>query len=205
MGFEYLFVSDGEDIDVLYKTIKKAQKRYKPSFIEIKTKIGHGSSLEGSNKVHGNPLPSEEVKKFRSEIGGEAFTVKDEVYQASFILYVPVFSARSTAGASVGNTARDILPADQAACFCQRFRGSGKYGYRRCFRHAFRKKRMVLYYSAACVFRSGKFFVQLSAYDGVQAFPHGKAVGAHAAQQRESRARSSYAVGCAYHGYAYGV
>ena len=80
MGFEYLFVGDGEDIDVLYKTIKKAQKSDKPSFIEIKTKIGHGSSLEGSNKVHGNPLPSEEVKKFRSEIGGEAFTVKDEVY-----------------------------------------------------------------------------------------------------------------------------
>lgn len=80
MGFEYLFVNDGEDIDLLYKTIKKAQKSDKPSFIEIKTKIGHGSSLEGTNKVHGNPLSPEEVKKFRSEIGGDAFSVKDEVY-----------------------------------------------------------------------------------------------------------------------------
>lgn len=81
MGFSYYLVKDGEDIIDLYKTIKKAQKSDKPSFIEIKTKIGHGTSLEGTNKVHGSPLPKEDVLKLRKALGGEAFSVYDEVYK----------------------------------------------------------------------------------------------------------------------------
>lgn len=81
MGFSYYLVKDGEDIIDLYKTIKKAQKSDKPSFIEIKTKIGHGTSLEGTNKVHGSPLPVEDVLKLRKALGGEAFSVDSLVYK----------------------------------------------------------------------------------------------------------------------------
>lgn len=80
MGFNYHLVKDGEDIIDIYKTIKKAQKSDKPSLIEIKTKIGYGTSLEGTNKVHGSPLPLDDVLKLRKELGGEPFSISSDVY-----------------------------------------------------------------------------------------------------------------------------
>ncbi len=80
MGFSYYLVEDGRDCEEILKAIKKAQKSLSPSLIEIKTKIGAGSCWEDSNKSHGNPLPEEEVHRFRQELGGEAFSVSSDVY-----------------------------------------------------------------------------------------------------------------------------
>ena len=81
MGFDYTLVKDGEDVDSILKAINKAKKTNKPSLIEVKTVIGKGSKNEGTNKVHGAPLPVEEVEGFRKALGGDPFTAKDEVYE----------------------------------------------------------------------------------------------------------------------------
>lgn len=80
MGFAYIKVEDGENVDDILKAINKAKKNDKPTLIEVKTVIGKGSVSEGTNKVHGAPLAKEEVENFRNELGGESFTVSEEVY-----------------------------------------------------------------------------------------------------------------------------
>lgn len=80
MGYDYQIVRYCENIDEVVKAIEIAKHSERPSFIEFKTKIGSGSSLEGSHKVHGSPLPSSEVAMFRNRIGGAKFDVSSEVY-----------------------------------------------------------------------------------------------------------------------------
>lgn len=81
MGFAYIKVEDGENVDDILKAINKAKKNDKPTLIEVKTVIGKGSVSEGTNKVHGAPLAKEEVENFRNELGGDSFTVSEEVYE----------------------------------------------------------------------------------------------------------------------------
>jgi transketolase len=80
MNWNYLFVGDGEDLSQIEKAILKAQTSSKPTLIEIKTIIGRGSSSENTSKVHGSPLSKDEVVKMRAALGGEEFSVDDEVY-----------------------------------------------------------------------------------------------------------------------------
>lgn len=80
MGWNYLFVADGNDIDALTEKIKAAKDSLKPTIIEIKTIIGYGSSMSGTSKVHGKPLSPEEVMVMRSDLGGEDFSVDKDVY-----------------------------------------------------------------------------------------------------------------------------
>jgi transketolase len=89
MNWNYLFVSDGEDIEKLEDAIQKAKTSSKPTIIEIKTIIGRGTSVANTSKAHGNPLSSEEALKLRTELGGEPFTVNNEVkeyYKQNVIL-----------------------------------------------------------------------------------------------------------------------
>lgn len=81
MGFNYKLVSDGNDVSQITNAIDKAKKSNKPSFIEFKTIIGFGTSKAGTNKVHGSPLPHDEVVEMRQKLNSEAFTIFDEVYQ----------------------------------------------------------------------------------------------------------------------------
>lgn len=81
MGFNYQLVSDGNDVSQITNAIDKAKKSNKPSFIEFKTIIGFGTSKAGTNKVHGSPLPHDEVVEMRQKLNSEAFTIFDEVYQ----------------------------------------------------------------------------------------------------------------------------
>ena len=67
-GFETFTVSDGNNLDELNTAIKLAKKSDKPSFIEVKTKIGYGSLLEGTNKVHGKPLDKEDIQQLKSKL-----------------------------------------------------------------------------------------------------------------------------------------
>ncbi len=79
IGFKYIKVDDGESVDDIDNALTEAKKSNKPTMIEIKTIIGKGSSLENSSKVHGAPLKIQEVLDFRADLGGEEFSVPDEV------------------------------------------------------------------------------------------------------------------------------
>ena len=71
-------------MEEIRKTIEKAKLTNKPSLIEIKTKIGYGSVVEGSEKAHGSPLKSENTKKLKEKLNwcySDKFYVPNEVYQ----------------------------------------------------------------------------------------------------------------------------
>ena len=63
------------------KAIKKAQKSNKPSLIEVKTIIGYGTKNQGTSKVHGAPLPHDEVVEMREKLGTEPFSIPESVYE----------------------------------------------------------------------------------------------------------------------------
>lgn len=81
LGWSYQLVKDGNDCEEIAKAIKKAQKSNKPSLIEVKTIIGHGTKNQGTSKVHGAPLPHDEVVEMRQNLGTESFTIPEEVYE----------------------------------------------------------------------------------------------------------------------------
>ena len=80
MGWEYDLVIDGNNCDDIEKAILKAQRNHKPTFIEVKTVIGYGRKDQGTAKVHGAPLPHDEVLEMRKAFGGEPFYIPQEVY-----------------------------------------------------------------------------------------------------------------------------
>ncbi|WP_301082415.1 transketolase-like TK C-terminal-containing protein, partial [Thomasclavelia cocleata] len=76
-------VKDGNDINEIQKAIRKGKKElYKPTLIIVNTVIGYGSSNQGTNKVHGNPLGKEDGKNAKLSYGfdHEEFYVPEEVY-----------------------------------------------------------------------------------------------------------------------------
>ena len=78
--WNYIKIEDGNDMDAILKATKKAKKSLKPTLIEVKTIIGYGAKMQGTNKVHGAPLPHEETLELRERIGGSAFVLPKEVY-----------------------------------------------------------------------------------------------------------------------------
>lgn len=84
LGWDTFSVEDGNDLEEIKKTIEKAKLTNKPSLIEIKTKIGYGSVVEGSEKAHGSPLKSENTEKLKEKLNwcySDKFYVPNEVYQ----------------------------------------------------------------------------------------------------------------------------
>lgn len=83
LGFETFFVEDGNDINAIQKALEEAKAfKGKPKFIEIKTKIGFASPLEGSEASHGSPLGSEGTRELKKNLGWdyeEEFFVPEEV------------------------------------------------------------------------------------------------------------------------------
>lgn len=82
MGWHYEIVKDGTDLEDILKAIEKAKKTDKPSLIEVKTKIGYKSPLEGSHKTHGAPLGLENALKTKQALGWdytEEFFIPEEV------------------------------------------------------------------------------------------------------------------------------
>lgn len=69
MGWHTDVVLDGENHLLIDMAISKAKRIVdKPSFIEIKTTIGKGSVLEGTNKVHGAVLTKEDIRQLKSRL-----------------------------------------------------------------------------------------------------------------------------------------
>ncbi|MBP5343328.1 transketolase [bacterium] len=82
LGFNYLSVSDPENLDEVKKAIKKAKKSDLPSIVECHTIIGFGSPVANMSKSHGAPLDKAGMEVLKQNLGytNEPFTVDDDVY-----------------------------------------------------------------------------------------------------------------------------
>ncbi|MFV0424199.1 MAG: transketolase [Bacilli bacterium] len=83
MGWHYILVEDGNDIESIDKAIINAKnENSKPSIIQVKTKIGYMSKLEGTCAAHGAPFGIEESKRTMKSLGYSLneFEVEEEVY-----------------------------------------------------------------------------------------------------------------------------
>lgn len=69
-GWQTITVKDGNDLEEIERAIASAQlETQKPTLISVKTIIGFGSPQQGTNKVHGNPLGEENLKKTKAHFG----------------------------------------------------------------------------------------------------------------------------------------
>lgn len=81
--WQYLRVEDGNDTAAIAKAIEAAKGNTRqPTLIEVRTIIGFGSKVAGTNKAHGAPLGKDEAKATKQVYGWnyeEEFTVPAEV------------------------------------------------------------------------------------------------------------------------------
>ncbi len=76
---------DGHDMTQIQQAIIDARAQTeKPTLIICKTKIGYGSSAEGSEKVHGAPLGAEDIAQLREKLEWPypAFEIPKVIYDA---------------------------------------------------------------------------------------------------------------------------
>lgn len=81
MGWQVSIVEDGNDIGAINQVLEMAKQSPQPSLIIVHTVIGYGSRLQGTNKIHSNPVGPDEVSYIKAQYGwkyGE-FEVPDEV------------------------------------------------------------------------------------------------------------------------------
>jgi transketolase len=82
-GWHVQYVNDVNDLQLLDKAVKKAQKTNAPSLIVTKTHIGFGSpNKQDTSDAHGSPLGDEEVKLAKKNLGwpeDKTFYIPDEV------------------------------------------------------------------------------------------------------------------------------
>jgi transketolase len=83
MNWSYQLIEEPNDSKSLNKAIEKAKISDKPSFIEVKSIIGYGSSNAGSSKTHGSPIGKDETDRMRKEFNYEhsEFDVPQSAYQ----------------------------------------------------------------------------------------------------------------------------
>lgn len=67
-GWNVLEVLNGNSVADIDDAILKAKQSTKPTVIIVKTKIGFGSDLVGSNKVHGKPLNEDQINILRQNL-----------------------------------------------------------------------------------------------------------------------------------------
>ncbi|MGY3766424.1 transketolase [Vagococcus vulneris] len=83
-GWSHILVKDGNSLDEISAAIEKAKgDTEKPTIIEVKTVIGFGAPLAGTNKVHGAPLGAEGVAAAKQAYNWDypEFTVPDEAQE----------------------------------------------------------------------------------------------------------------------------
>lgn len=72
MNWQTIYLDDGNDIDKISSAIIEAKRETKkPTLIEIKTIIGFGSSLQGTEKIHSNPVGEKEALIIKKAINWE--------------------------------------------------------------------------------------------------------------------------------------
>jgi transketolase len=83
MNFTYKRVDDANDLDAIDAAITFAKSNDLPTFIEVKSVIGFGSSKAGTSATHGAPIGSNETDKMRESFNynHQPFEVDDAVYK----------------------------------------------------------------------------------------------------------------------------
>ncbi|TFZ41178.1 transketolase [Soehngenia longivitae] len=82
LGWETLYVEDGNDLKAIEKAILQAKKNLnQPTLIEIRTHIGYGTEKQDSASAHGEPLGEHNIELLKKNLNWEykAFEVPDEV------------------------------------------------------------------------------------------------------------------------------
>ncbi len=69
LGWNTIFVKEGDKVSEIDKAIEKAKKSSLPTLIEIKTKIGKDSLLEGQCTIHGKDLEEDDIAQLKSKLG----------------------------------------------------------------------------------------------------------------------------------------
>lgn len=69
MGWYTDTVKNSNNVYEIDKAIEKAKKSGKPSLIEVKTVIGEGSFLAGTNEVHGKVLEKDDIENLKRKLG----------------------------------------------------------------------------------------------------------------------------------------
>jgi len=82
LDFAYYQVNDGNNLVELNQAIADAKISNKPAFITVKTIIGQGTSVAGSNEAHGKPLKEEDIVNLKNKfnITGK-FQIPDYIYE----------------------------------------------------------------------------------------------------------------------------
>lgn len=83
LGLNYILVTNGNDYAEISKAITEAKKsKYKPTVIEVKTKIGYGSVHEDSFKAHGSALSEEQLSLLKEKLNykNDKFVIDSKVY-----------------------------------------------------------------------------------------------------------------------------
>lgn len=82
MGWNYIKVSDGNNILEINNAIEEAKKSDKPTIIESKNIIGFGSTKQGTNKIHSDAVGEIEAKHMKDSYEWmieEPFGIPDEI------------------------------------------------------------------------------------------------------------------------------
>ena len=81
-NWNVLEVSDGNDLVKFNKALERAKVSDKPTLIITHTVIGYGSINQGTSKVHGAPLASDDIEQLRKFLNwnDNPFFIPDEVY-----------------------------------------------------------------------------------------------------------------------------
>jgi transketolase len=116
-GWHTQRVFDGNDLPAIEQAIRAAQEeKERPSLISVKTIIGYGSPLQGTSKVHGNPLGVENLKKAKETLGWDPekdFYVPEEAKS--------IFAQAGEQGAKLQDEWQQKFEA-----YCQAFSEEGK-------------------------------------------------------------------------------
>ncbi|AOG60532.1 transketolase [Spiroplasma helicoides] len=81
-GWNTIKVENGENLEEIHNAYLKAKDSDKPTYIEVKTVIGLGSTNQGTQKVHGAPL-GDDIKVVKNYFNWkeEDFTIPKDVYK----------------------------------------------------------------------------------------------------------------------------
>ena len=78
MGWNTLEVADGNNCCEIYNALSAAKRcSDKPTLIKVNTIIGYGSTLQGTNAIHSDPVSEQEAEYMKEQFG---FTDKEDFY-----------------------------------------------------------------------------------------------------------------------------
>lgn len=85
MGWDSIYVKDGNNVKLIDRAIDKAKRNTKPTIIEIKTILGQDSMYANTNEVHGKVLEIKDIDliKQKLNVAKNPFYVNDNA-RASF-------------------------------------------------------------------------------------------------------------------------